>query len=252
MLVLLPDLRYFNGALGKAIAGAILLKNRHSFPGKQNDAHEVFVAACDCHGSLAKNAIKTKVNAGIKKKIPIAQLVDELIHAFGPELNHTLELHHRVALIRMHVEQGHTPHSFWSKVDDELEELYNATPEEYVESLQFAYTEDKKKYPAKPSAKADTYPLGDGVGTNSKQWLQNLNAVAKKIKRGDTSTQSRAQKRKVGERDNTNDEEEGAAGGSGTGDVDEEEDEQEDEQQQAEGDAAQTKDSSSQAPLGNV
>nr|GAT45521.1 predicted protein [Mycena chlorophos] len=222
MILLLPDLKFFSGALSKAIVSAIETKARYGFPTEANDtAHTEFERSAARQVTLAKNALKTKIKVSIEKKTPITQLANELLASSGKGLEHTLALHQHLSLLvrlpapphffpdslqRMHVAKGHPGHSFWELVDVELDELYAAPPEDYVESMHLAYTLDKEKYPARTSA--DSYPFGKDASQSGKRWIQALNTAAKKVGRVEPGEWTRATKRKRGDRGDSDDEDE--------------------------------------------
>ncbi|KAF7317050.1 hypothetical protein HMN09_00439600 [Mycena chlorophos] len=190
MILLLPDLKFFSGALGKAIVSAIETKPRYGFPTEANDtAHTEFERSAARQVTLAKNTLKTKIKVSIKKKTPVAQLANELIASFGKGLEHTLAFHQHIALIRMHIEKGHSGHSFWEKIDADLDELY-AAPAGGL--CRLAYILDKEKYPSRSSA--ESYPFG--------------NDASQKLDAGSKAIGPELRSARVGDRDDSDDDEE--------------------------------------------
>ncbi|KAF8168643.1 hypothetical protein K438DRAFT_2064569 [Mycena galopus ATCC 62051] len=122
----------------------------------------------------------------------IAALAAELL-THAPTVNATLGLYFRLAFIRAHTKANHTANEFWTKVDDQLEELHSETPQEFVAALELIYDDDIELYVA-PVGSA--FKTGDPVGDTSPQWLQNLSAAAiqvRRIKKQGTKRKRRAQ-----------------------------------------------------------
>ncbi|KAF7293431.1 hypothetical protein MIND_01120400 [Mycena indigotica] len=212
VMLLLPELRFFDSASELALTAALLKSTRYGFPTEENDAaHDSLVVVCARQMSLAKNTLKTKVKESVAAQMHITQLVQDLVNDFAPDLSPTLALHHRIALMRMEIEKSHPNRKFWAMVDDELEALYGATPEEYVGALQLCYELDQERYP--PTAGAN--PCIFATEIPSKAWIRYLRAEAKTVKRG----QPRGQKRKSRDRDNSDSDEDGDAEPVGDGNV---------------------------------
>ncbi|KAJ7306991.1 hypothetical protein DFH08DRAFT_493408 [Mycena albidolilacea] len=132
--------------------------------------------------SLARYAMKRTIQTSIDKtkgaeiRHITAMAAELLKHA--PNVNATYGLYFRLALIRSHIAQNHSNAEFWTKVDEQLQELHLESPEDFVGALETLYEEDLELYQIEGDVK---FKVGSNVGEGSPKWLQNLSALAPKI-----------------------------------------------------------------------
>ncbi|KAF8166815.1 hypothetical protein K438DRAFT_2025030 [Mycena galopus ATCC 62051] len=132
----------------------------------------------------------------------IGALAAELLtHATA--VNATLGLYFRLAFIRAHTKANHAANEFWTKVDDQLEELHSETPQEFVAALELIYDDDIELYVARP------------------QWLRNLATTATQVQRFKKQGTKRKRRAQVndeeGEEPETREQEEPEENGNGAG-----------------------------------
>ncbi|KAJ7723188.1 hypothetical protein DFH07DRAFT_1005946 [Mycena maculata] len=178
-LLLLPNIQYYSGTVESAVISAI--NARYAM----------------------KKAILASRNA---KKIAtrnIADLAADILRHCS-DVKATRGLYMRLALLRQHTTQGHTPSEFWTKVDDELEELHNSGPVLFVESLDIAYSDDIQTY-GDPATSNNR--IGSDITESSPKYLQQLSSLAPKIQR------SKKQGTKRRRQADPEEEEEGEGGG---------------------------------------
>ncbi|KAJ7215894.1 hypothetical protein GGX14DRAFT_562354 [Mycena pura] len=194
LVVLLPDLAYFNGALGQLVVQAITSRVAHGFPTDANEtAFETFVSVASRQVTLALSRLKTTIASSIPDKkhperpaLHIHELADDILTSFIPKLkmklSHSLDFYHHITFLRHHVQRDHPSRVFWDNVDTDRDEMNNATPEEYIAAMQHCYGLDQNHYPAR--ANAPMYPLRPDIfGGAPKSWHQTLIKLAKAITR---------------------------------------------------------------------
>ncbi|KAF8151160.1 hypothetical protein K438DRAFT_1943552 [Mycena galopus ATCC 62051] len=147
----------------------------------------------------------------------IGALAAELLtHATA--VNATLGLYFRLAFIRAHTKANHAANEFWTKVDDQLEELHSETPQEFVAALELIYDDDIELYVAPVGS---TFKTGDPVGDSSPQWLRNLATTATQVQRFKKQGTKRKRRAQVndeeGEEPETREQEEPEENGNGAG-----------------------------------
>ncbi|KAJ7048694.1 hypothetical protein C8F01DRAFT_1276162 [Mycena amicta] len=207
MLIMLPDLKYYNGALARVVVNAILAQRGHGFPTSDNEvAFEAFNKVTARQVTLALSRLKAMVTKSMENKSDspppqhIHNLADDLLTSFATDLGHTLSVYHRIALLRRHVRQNHPAHSFWDKVDDELQGIHEADAVDAVAALQLGYEIDDETYPAPTDAKR--YSLSqDGGRATSQAWVKRLNTAAKKVTRITASKKRKRARKDTGDED---------------------------------------------------
>ncbi|KAF8189470.1 hypothetical protein K438DRAFT_1971592 [Mycena galopus ATCC 62051] len=181
-LLLLPNIHFYSGTVENAVIKALRDSNVKEMPASGSfdcDTLTKFVAR---KFSIARYSMKKTITSSTEKGADtgyIAALAAELL-THAPTVNATLGLYFRLAFIRAHTKANHTANEFWTKVDDQLEELHSETPQEFVAALELIYDDDIELYVA-PVGSA--FKTGDPVGDTSPQWLQNLSAAAIQVRR---------------------------------------------------------------------
>ncbi|KAJ6592425.1 hypothetical protein B0H19DRAFT_1055150 [Mycena capillaripes] len=154
-LLLLPNIRYYAGTVENAVISAARSNKVKGLP-----------AASMEDGSELRN---------------IADLAENLLQ-HAPGLNATLGLYYRIVFIRCHLRLfNHSIHDFWSKVDEELEEMHDAGPEDFLESMKVNFEEDIAVY--KDPVKSTHRPSSDTFDDGCMKDLKTLSPLAPKIQR---------------------------------------------------------------------
>ncbi|KAJ7738440.1 hypothetical protein B0H14DRAFT_3516015 [Mycena olivaceomarginata] len=133
-LLLLPNIQYYSGTVESAV---IDLPAADSFDCDQLTS---FVAR---ELSLARYAMKRTIQTSMDK-------------TKGAEIHHITAMAAELlkhAPNRSHITQNHTAAEFWTKVDEQLQELHLESPEEFVGALETLYEEDLELYPIEGDVK---------------------------------------------------------------------------------------------------
>ncbi|KAF7314262.1 hypothetical protein MKEN_00898800 [Mycena kentingensis (nom. inval.)] len=206
LLVLLPELHYFNGALEHAVVKTLLSQPGHGLPADTNEAaHDLLLATVARQVSLTLSQLKKMILESIvdpkhpeRPAIHIHELAEDILRTFPSKLkfklSHSLAFYHHIAFIRSHVRKMYPQRQHWEKVDEDKEDiLTNGTPEEQVEALQMIYLLDIETFPAAENAR--TYALSTDIfGGNPKPWHRTLVKHAKAVTRIAAGSASRKRK----------------------------------------------------------
>ncbi|KAJ7208194.1 hypothetical protein GGX14DRAFT_395857 [Mycena pura] len=212
LVVLLPDLAYFTGALGQLVVQAITSKIGHGFPTDTNEAaFETFVCAASRQVTLALSRLKTTIACSIADKkyperpaIHLHELAEDILTTFAPKLktklSHSLDFYHHIAFLRHHVQKDHPSRAFWDNVDTDREEMNTASPEEYIRL-------DQERFP--PRVNAPAYSLRPDIfGGAPKLWHEKLVKLAKAVTRVSPGSVKKRKRLAVEEEEEDQEEEE--------------------------------------------
>ncbi|KAJ7729681.1 hypothetical protein DFH07DRAFT_936061 [Mycena maculata] len=206
-LLLLPNIQYYSGTVESAVISAMRACNVKELPKADSLECDELTSHVGKEFSNARYAMKKAILASRNaKKIAtrnIADLAADILRHCS-DVKATRGLYMRLALLRQHTTQGHTPSEFWTKVDDELEELHNSGPVLFVESLDIAYSDDIQTY-GDPATSNNR--IGSDITESSPKYLQQLSSLAPKIQR------SKKQGTKRRRQADPEEEEEGEGGG---------------------------------------
>ncbi|KAJ7848618.1 hypothetical protein B0H14DRAFT_2767459, partial [Mycena olivaceomarginata] len=145
--------------------------------------------------SIARYSMKKTITSSVEKDADtgyIGALAAELL-THTTAVNATLGLYFRLAFICAHIKTNHAANEFWTKVDDQLEELHSETPQEFVVALELIYNDDIELY---VTPVGSTFKTGDPVSDSSPQWLRYLSTAATQVqwvKKQGTKRKRRAQ-----------------------------------------------------------
>ncbi|KAJ7351945.1 hypothetical protein DFH08DRAFT_805244 [Mycena albidolilacea] len=161
-------LAYYSSTAENAVIKAMWDSNIKELPAPGNfdcDTLTKFVAR---EFSIARYSMK-------KTMRPLDILEHWLTHATA--VNATLGLYFRLAFIT-----NHAANEFWTKVDDQLEELHSETLQEFVAcmALELIYDDYIELY---VTPVGSTFKTGDPVNDSSPQWLQSLLTAATQAQR---------------------------------------------------------------------
>ncbi|KAJ7838295.1 hypothetical protein B0H14DRAFT_3700907 [Mycena olivaceomarginata] len=213
-LLLLPNIQYYAGTVEDTVIKGMRTSNIKELPSPDSLECDKLTSFVAREFSLARYAIKKTItvsldeakNADTKN---IAGLAAELLlHA--KSVNATRGLYFRLAFIRAHVKENHSAGEFWSKVDEQLEELRRESPEDFVAALETAY-EDDIVHGGDPDK--TEFKTGNPVGDGSPKWLQNLSAVAPLIRRVPKKQGNKRKRRAEPEEEDEQEEEENGTQG---------------------------------------
>ncbi|KAJ7690612.1 hypothetical protein B0H14DRAFT_3532196 [Mycena olivaceomarginata] len=154
------------------------------------------------YAGTVENTVISAARSNKVKGLPAANSNEspELVkHA--PGVNATLGLYHRLAFIRRHLRCfNHSIHDFWPKVDEGLEELHDAGPEDFLEAMKLNFEEDIATY--RDPANSTHRPCSDTFNDSCLKDLKTLSPLAAKIQRLVTRKRSnKSKKRKHEERE---------------------------------------------------
>ncbi|KAJ7879258.1 hypothetical protein B0H14DRAFT_2566857 [Mycena olivaceomarginata] len=223
-LLLLPNIQYYSGTVESAVITAMRSSNIKDLPAADSFDCDQLTSFVARELSLARYAMKRTIQTSMDKTKGaeihhITAMAAELLkHA--PNVNATYGLYFRLALIRSHITQNHTAAEFWTKVDEQLQELHLESPEEFVGALETLYEEDLELYPIE----------GDQRRRGKPQWLQNLSAVAPKIQFVSKKQGTKRKRRQV-EPEEEDESDQGARGQPPQPNVDEQQDGEGDEEE---------------------
>ncbi|KAJ7665487.1 hypothetical protein B0H14DRAFT_3909966 [Mycena olivaceomarginata] len=194
-LLLLPNIWYYTGTVENAVISAARSNKVKGLPAaKSNECPELVKwlgREFSIFRSDLKTMVKTSMGSGSELR-NIADLAEELLQ-HSPGVNHTLGLYYWLAFMRRHLRlHNHSIHDFWPKVDEDLEELHEAGPEDFLDSMKLNLEEDIAIYedPAKSTHRPCTDPFKD----NCLRDLKTLSSLAPKIQR--VAAKKRANKTK--------------------------------------------------------
>ncbi|KAJ7834739.1 hypothetical protein B0H14DRAFT_3709204 [Mycena olivaceomarginata] len=214
-LLLLPNIQYYAGTVeDTVIVSCNATSNIKELPSPDSLECDKLTSFVAREFSLARYAIKKTItvsldeakNADTKNIAGLA--VELLLHA--KSVNATRGLYFRLAFIRAHVKENHSAGEFWSKVDEQLEELRRESPEDFVAALETAY-EDDIVHGGDPDK--TEFKTGNPVGDGSPKWLQNLSAVAPLIRRVPKKQGNKRKRRAEPEEEDEQEEEENGTQG---------------------------------------
>ncbi|KAJ7687883.1 hypothetical protein B0H14DRAFT_2653585 [Mycena olivaceomarginata] len=181
-LLLLPNIQYYSGTVESTVITAMRSSNIKDLPAADSFDCDQLTSFVARELSLARYAMKRTIQTSIDKtkgaeiRHITAMAAELLKHA--PNVNATYGLYFRLALIRSHIAQNHSNAEFWTKVDEQLQELHLESPEDFVGALETLYEEDLELYQIEGDVK---FKVGSNVGEGSPKWLQNLSVLAPKI-----------------------------------------------------------------------
>ncbi|KAF7351015.1 hypothetical protein MSAN_01663800 [Mycena sanguinolenta] len=194
-LLLLPNIQYYAGTVENAVISAARSNKVKGLPAANSNESPELVKWLGREFSIFRSDMKSAVKASIEdgsEFCNIANLAEELLQ-HAPGVNHTLGLYHRLAFIRRHLRMfNHSIHDFWPKIDEELEELHDAGPEDFVESMKLNFEEDITIY--EDPVKSTHRPCSDTFNDSCLKDLKTLSALAPKIQR--VAARKRANKTK--------------------------------------------------------
>ncbi|KAJ7230963.1 hypothetical protein B0H12DRAFT_1240083 [Mycena haematopus] len=183
-LLLLPNIQYYAGTVESAVISAARSNKVKGFPTANSNESPELVKWLGREFSIFRSDLKGVVKGSMEEGSElrnIANLTEELLQR-APGLNHTLGLYYRLAFIRRHLRLfSHSIHDFWPKVDEELEDLHDAGPEDFLESMKLNFEEDTEAYedPAESAHRPCTHPFRDDCLKD----LKSLSPLAPKIQR---------------------------------------------------------------------
>ncbi|KAJ7314550.1 hypothetical protein DFH08DRAFT_821212 [Mycena albidolilacea] len=163
-LLLLPNIQYYSGTAENAVIKAMQDSNVKELPAPGSfdcDTLTKFVAR---EFSIARYSMKKTMRT-------LDILEHWLTHATA--VNATLGLYFRLAFICVYIKTNHAANEFWTKVDNQLEELHSETLQEFA--LELIYDDDIELY---VTPVGSTFKTGDPVNDSSPQWLRNLLTAA--------------------------------------------------------------------------
>ncbi|KAJ7253006.1 hypothetical protein B0H12DRAFT_1233714 [Mycena haematopus] len=183
-LLLLPNIQYYAGTVENAIISAARTnKVKGLMAANSNESPELVKwlgREFSIFRSDLKGVVKGSTDDGSELR-NVANLAKELLQR-APGLNHTLGLYYRLAFIRRHLRlSSHSIHDFWPKVDEELEDLHKAGPEDFLDSMKLNFEEDTETY-GDPAESAH-HPCSDPFRDNCLKDLKTLSPLAPKIQR---------------------------------------------------------------------
>ncbi|KAJ7798008.1 hypothetical protein B0H14DRAFT_3886724 [Mycena olivaceomarginata] len=193
--LLLPNIRYYTGTVENAVISAARSNKVKGLPAANSNECPELVKWLGREFSIFRSDLKTMVKTSMgsgSELRNIADLAEELLQ-HSPDVNHTLGLYYRLAFMRRHLRlHNHSIHDFWPKVDEDLEELHEAGPEDFLGSMKLNLEEDIAIYedPAKSTHRPCTDPFKD----NCLKDLKTLSSLAPKIQR--VAAKKRANKTK--------------------------------------------------------
>ncbi|KAJ6540596.1 hypothetical protein B0H19DRAFT_1078004 [Mycena capillaripes] len=225
-LLLLPNTRYYAGTVENAVISAARSNKVKGLPAANSNESPELVKWLGREFSIFRSDVKGAVKGSMEDGSElrnIADLADNLLQ-HAPGLNATLGLYYRLAFIRRHLRLcNHSIHDFWPKVDEELEDLHDAGPEDFLESMKLNFEEDIAVY-ADPVDSTHS-PSADTFNDGCLKDLKALSALAPKIQRVVARKRAnKSKKRKLREEAENDDEQpassshvenEGGDGGSG-------------------------------------
>ncbi|KAJ7875509.1 hypothetical protein B0H14DRAFT_2568666 [Mycena olivaceomarginata] len=178
-ILFLPNVQWYAGTVENTIIQVMRNSNISDLPPLESTECDILVKDVAREYSVQRSTLKKQITETIGKKIDIATLTADLL-AHCEHVHATMGLYFRIALIRHHCTQGHTNTAFWPNVDKALAEMRQEGPDAVVSVLQIVYEDDIKTHgdPAKSQHKT-----GNGVGTGSPKWLQQLHALAPLVQR---------------------------------------------------------------------
>ncbi|KAJ7692182.1 hypothetical protein B0H14DRAFT_3046910 [Mycena olivaceomarginata] len=147
--------------------------------------------------SIARYSMKKTIASSVEKDADTGY-----IGALAAEL-----LTHATA--RAHIKTNHAANEFWTKVDDQLEELHSETPQEFVAALELIYDDDIELYVA---------PVGSTFKTGGPCRLSTAATQVQRVKKQGTKRKRRVQADdEEGEEPEMREQEEPEENGNGVG-----------------------------------
>ncbi|KAJ7866210.1 hypothetical protein B0H14DRAFT_2573485 [Mycena olivaceomarginata] len=164
-ILFLPNVQWYAGTVENTIISmqqAMRNSNISDLPPLESTECDILVKDVAREYSVQRSTLKKQITETIGKKIDIATLTADL-------LAHSSSLY-----------PGPYNTVFWPNVDKALAEMRQEGPDAVVSVLQIVYEDDIKTHgdPAKSQHKT-----GNGVGTGSPKWLQQLHALAPLVQR---------------------------------------------------------------------
>ncbi|KAJ7702120.1 hypothetical protein B0H14DRAFT_3031174 [Mycena olivaceomarginata] len=132
--------------------------------------------------SIARYSMKKTITSSVEKDADTGYIgalaAEPLTHATA--VNATLRLYFSTGLhCDVHIKTNHAANKFWTKVDDQLEELHSETPQGIRSmALELIYDDDVELY---VTLVGSTFKTGDPVSDSSPQWLWYLSTAATQV-----------------------------------------------------------------------
>ncbi|KAJ7801160.1 hypothetical protein B0H14DRAFT_3489924 [Mycena olivaceomarginata] len=208
-LLLLPSIRYYAGTVENTIISAARSNKVKGLPAANSNESPELVKWLGREFSIIRSEIKGTIKLSMddgSELVNVADLAEALLQ-HAPGVNPTLGLYHRLAFIRRHLRCfNRSIHDFWPKVDEGLEELHDAGPEDFLEAMKLNFEEDIETY--RDPADSSHRPCSDTFNDSCLKDLKTLLPLAPKIQRVATRKRSnKSKKRKHSEREEDQEEE---------------------------------------------
>ncbi|KAJ7487203.1 hypothetical protein B0H11DRAFT_2409792 [Mycena galericulata] len=215
-LLLLPNLKFYSGTVESTVMTALrrcAVKDLPTSDGFDDDVLKAAVARqFSTDKSEIKKMLKDSTEASDVAARNIAEVTDQILAKYCPDIQPTLSVYHRLCHIRGRASKPHSNNKFWPDLDEELEGLHEDGPEMFVGAMQINYEDDIAIYgdPADTKHKVarDTVPSG------SKKFLMVLHELAPHVQRIN-SNGKRKRKHAVAVDNEPEDEPEEGPGGGG-------------------------------------
>ncbi|KAJ7847472.1 hypothetical protein B0H14DRAFT_3675982 [Mycena olivaceomarginata] len=202
-LLLLPNIRYYAGTVENTIISAARSNKVKGLPAANSNESPELVKWLGREFSIIRSEIKGTIKSSMEdgsELVNVADLAESLLQ-HAPGVNATLGLYHRLAFIRRHLRCfNHSIHDFWPNVDEGLEELHDAGPEDFLEAMKLNFEEDIETY--RDPANSTHRPCSDTFNDSCLKDLKTLSPLAPKVQRLVTRKRSnKSKKRKREERE---------------------------------------------------